>query len=297
VSLQGSFEVLSLAELLRSLAGARKTGVLSLDLGGGLGSIELRDGECTDARFEDRVDARDSAAGVRDCLIDLCFATLDEPRATFRFMALDVDGAAVGVDVDSLLPDVERLAAEWEGVRQRIPSLAAVPMLSTQLGGNSITLTGSQWAVLASCDGRRSVREIAPFGCRATIATCRTLLELIEQTAITLTEPLLGQRDQAMLVATTGRDVQRVETIDMPQLPVAADDDDAQPSSSPTGDCSSSSIVSTPFGDVIDEPRSSGDTTDRLATMQVFASLLDAQTGVAFAPTDDRVAMCVTPRR
>jgi hypothetical protein len=280
VSLQGTFEVLSLAEVLRSLASAHKTGVVSLDLGGGAGTIELRDGECIAARFDDRRDAHEAGANVRDRLIDLCFATLDEPRATFRFAAVEVSGSAAGIAVDSLLPDVERLAAEWEELRERIPSLAAVPVLAPALDGDTITLTGSQWAVLACCDGRRSVREIAPLGCSATIAACRTVLELIDRAAITLTEPVSAPREPVMPAVAPARVAPRDLLADEAMDAATSDD-----------------VISTPFGELIDEATSSADTADRLATMQVFSSLIDAPGDPGFGRADSRVATRVAHRR
>jgi hypothetical protein len=204
VSLQGTFDVFSLPELLRMFAAAGKSGGLIVDSGGVAGRIDLRDGECIAA---ENVELRGTVTGadaLHARLVEVCFAVLRETGGGFRFVAGEKPAfeSEASIAVEPVLAEVELLAAEWRELTRRLPSLDVRPVLVAELGSEGITLSAVEWAVLARCDGHTTVRGLVEPGKRTVVAACRTIVDLVDRGAVTL-------RDSAIEPAT----------------PVPADDD------------------------------------------------------------------------
>lgn len=189
MSLQGTFDVFSLPELLRMLAGSAKTGGLVVEAGGVAGRIDLRDGSCVGV---ESVEVRGALATVDELhgrLVDVCFAIVREPTGAFRFAAGELTGEhEFSVPFEPVLAEVELLVAEWRDLVARIPSLDLRPELVPALAGDAITLSAPEWATIARCDGLRSVRDLADGGQRAVVEVCRVVAELVDRGALRLVE-------------------------------------------------------------------------------------------------------------
>ena len=87
--LQGTFETLSLPEVLGLLASARKSGALWLEAGPIAGVVHLDDGHCHAAvAGELRVPVETGpSSSIR--LVDVCFAIMCQESGSFRFAADD----------------------------------------------------------------------------------------------------------------------------------------------------------------------------------------------------------------
>jgi hypothetical protein len=197
VSLQGTFDVFSLPELLRMLAASGKSGGLIVDAGGVAGRIDLRDGECVAA---ENVELRGAVTGtdaLHARLVEVCFAVLRETSGGFRFVAGERAAfeSEASISVEPVLAEVELLAAEWGELTRRLPSLDVRPVLVPDLAGDAITLSAVEWAVLARCDGHTTVRGLVEPGKRTVVAACRTIVDLVDRGAVTL-------RDSAIEPAT-----------------------------------------------------------------------------------------------
>lgn len=189
VSLQGTFDVFSLPELLRMLAASAKTGGLVVEAGGVAGRIDLRDGSCVGV---ESVEVRGTPATVDELhgrLVDVAFAIVREPTGAFRFAAGEPNGEhEFSVPVEPVLAEVELLVAEWRDLIARIPSMDLRPELVPELAGDAITLSAAEWGTIARCDGLRSVRDLAEGGQRALVEVCRVVAELVDRGALRLVE-------------------------------------------------------------------------------------------------------------
>ena len=192
MSLQGTFDVFSLPELLRMLAASGQSGALVVDAGGVAGRIDLRGGECVAAENVEQRGAVSGADALHARLVDVCFAVLRETGGGFRFAAGEapVFDAEATVAVEPVLADVELLAAEWRELAQRIPSLDVRPVLKLELATESITLSALEWSVVAACDGHTSVRGLVEADRRTVVAACRTVADLVDRGAIVLADPM-----------------------------------------------------------------------------------------------------------
>src|SRR3954447_21778479 len=189
VSLQGTFDVFSLPELLRMLASSAKTGGLVVEAGGVAGRIDLRDGSCVGV---ESVEVRGTPATVDELhgrLVDVCFLIVRESTGAFRFAAGELTGDhKYAVPFEPVLAEVELLVAEWRDLIARIPSMDLRPELVPQLAGDTITLSATDWGTIARCDGVRSVRDLADGSQRALVEVCRVVADLVDRGALQLVE-------------------------------------------------------------------------------------------------------------
>ena len=101
---------------------------------------------------------------VQEQTLDALFEVLRWRFGSFAFqpgLAEDRSGVRVAMPVDDVLLVVERRHEEWDELSRTIPDLAAVPTFSTNASTVSATLEPDEFAVLASVDGDRDVRELA----------------------------------------------------------------------------------------------------------------------------------------
>jgi hypothetical protein len=189
VSLQGTFDVFSLPELLRMLAASSKSGALIIEAGGVAGRVDLRAGECLAA---ETVELRGAVSGdeLHARLVDVCFAVVREPTGAFRFAAGEPPAfeSDTTISVDPVLDEVELLVAEWRELTTRIPSLDLRPVLVAELASESITLSANEWMLLARFDGFTSVRDLVDARRRSLVDVCRAVADLVDRGAVTLVD-------------------------------------------------------------------------------------------------------------
>jgi len=85
--LQGTFETLSLPEVLGLLGSARKSGALWLEAGPMSGVVHVEDGHCCAAETLEERSPVDNANALLDRLVDVCFGVLRAESGSFRFGA------------------------------------------------------------------------------------------------------------------------------------------------------------------------------------------------------------------
>ncbi|MBW3664798.1 MAG: DUF4388 domain-containing protein [Actinobacteria bacterium] len=100
---------------------------------------------------------------VQEQILDALLDILRWERGVYSFHAGDAVAESLPVDIPvaQLLVAVARRQSEWDQVQHVIPDLDAVPDHVTGRGGMSTSLEPDEFAVLASIDGTRSVRELA----------------------------------------------------------------------------------------------------------------------------------------
>lgn len=148
MALQGTLDVVSVADVLRLLAATAKTGQLRLESDVGRGVVWVRDG---------RVAAVTGAEPRHDLPVaELLFWFTH--RADEGWFAFEVDDHAPdtdrSLDVEVLVAEMAAIASEWDELHRVVPSLAHRVALADHLPGPQITIDAKMWpGVLAAASG------------------------------------------------------------------------------------------------------------------------------------------------
>jgi Domain of unknown function (DUF4388) len=209
--LQGTFETLSLPEVLGLLASARKSGALWLDAGPISGVAHLADGHCHAAVAGDQLGPAENGTALLSRLVDLCFGVMCQESGSFRFAADDPAPwvCAEQVELSDVLVEVDRLLKQWREILRVIPSLECRPQLLDALEVDELVIDRERWALLVAMDGRRTVRELVQRTNRPVIELCQALLELVDAGAVGVIDPAAGRAPEA---EPTEPEVARAET-------------------------------------------------------------------------------------
>jgi len=189
--LQGTFETLSLPEVLGLLASARKTGALALESGSLSGVLHIEDGHCRAVETGERRGPVDHAPELLERLVEVCFGVVRLERGTFRFAADEPAPwrCPEPVELSDAMIEVERLLKQWREVVRVIPSLDCRPRLLDALVVEELVLDRSQWSLLVALDGRRTVRAVVERVARPVLEVCHSLLELVDAGAVAILDP------------------------------------------------------------------------------------------------------------
>jgi hypothetical protein len=101
---------------------------------------------------------------VQEQLLDAMFEIIGWRYGTFEFVegrGAEIPEVPLELSVDDALVEVSRRQQEWDELSQLIPDLEAVPAFSSASASASAALEPDEFAVLASVDGERSIRELA----------------------------------------------------------------------------------------------------------------------------------------
>lgn len=161
--LTGTLDDFTLADVLRLIAGSRRTGGLAVARDEGSGDLYFRDGEVNRAvpRYERRAGSSSPGAAIEDLTFDL----MRWGRGEFTWTP-DVPapaGPEATVDVDELLRGVTRRMNELAEIQALVPSEDAVLTMAPQPpeGAVQINITPAEWRVLVLVDGHRTVADVA----------------------------------------------------------------------------------------------------------------------------------------
>ncbi|MDQ3951665.1 MAG: DUF4388 domain-containing protein [Actinomycetota bacterium] len=166
--LTGTLDDFTLADVLRLIAGAKRSGGLEVVRDGGAGSLYFRDGSVSGglARYDRRTGPASPAGAIEDLTFDLMRWSRGEFAWTPGATPEGGPGAAGGeaaVEVDDLLREVSGRLEELARIQTLVPSEEAVLAMAPQPpeGAVQINITPAEWRVLVLVDGHRSVAEIA----------------------------------------------------------------------------------------------------------------------------------------
>jgi hypothetical protein len=187
--LQGTFDTLSLPELLGLLAHSQKTGTLWLEAGPATAALYLDDGRCCAAQSGDLTGKVNDAAALLARIVELCFSAARQEDGAFRFGSEEPPWVCPEtVNLDAAVDELARLLDEWRDIQAVIPSLDARVRLAEDLGVEELTVDRDRWALLVAIDGRRSVRELVRKTSRPTLEICHAIVALVEAGAITVVQ-------------------------------------------------------------------------------------------------------------
>jgi|GEM_PF-1474807 len=115
----------------------------------------------------------------------------------FIFKEMEVPAALDLVEVDSLelLVQGARYIDEWEMVSSKLSSFEVVPTYPDSLPDGPLSFSPSEWRVLASVDGVRSVREIADQFPESTFEVAKAIVSLVEKGVLRVEERQTTPKD------------------------------------------------------------------------------------------------------
>lgn len=161
--LTGTLDDFTLADVLRLVAGARRTGSLAVARDEGAGELHFRDGVVS--RAVPRYERRTAPSSPNHAVEELTFDLMRWGRGGFEWTptAPSSAGPEAAVDVDELLRRVTQRMDELAELRTLVPSEEAVMTMAPQPpeGAVQINITPAEWRVLVLVDGHRTVAEVA----------------------------------------------------------------------------------------------------------------------------------------
>jgi hypothetical protein len=114
----------------------------------------------------------------------------DDP---FRFSPDRVHpfGASFRFKAEQILRDAGRRVDAWRAIAEVIPSTAIVLRVAAHLPieADSVTITGTEWQVLAALDGQRTVTDIIRSLGMSAFTVCSALHRLVTAGAIEVSNP------------------------------------------------------------------------------------------------------------
>ena len=232
MALNGRLESIPLAEVLRMLARAKKTGCLRIEASTLEGRIYLRDGllmYATTRRDDDLradllnagyVDPEDwqfverrerviadvlvegtTQGDLRDFLAEqgteVIFRLNRPGRGTFDF------GDEVGprydagelIDIEICLADAEHRAAQWAEIEEVIPSTKFRMRVAPELPSDArdVTLTADTWRLLAALEGVGTIEDVAQRIGATDFTVARAMASMVRQELLELVDRVGAQ--------------------------------------------------------------------------------------------------------
>lgn len=241
MALQGDLSSFALADVLRLLAGTAKTGALEVSSSTGSGEVWLREG----AVVGGAVPAAPHATRSSDVVLEL----LRFDGGTFAFDDTINVTEAGGSSVDDTLTEAQALLEEWHDVEQTVPSMDAWISLAPELSGDDVTVTASDWRILAVIAGGTSVSGLASVQSLTDLAASRQVKALVEQGVASVGNDQPHGSGPGLVKAPV---VDEPVAVD-PEPDVIAEPEMAEPEPA-APDEALAELVSEPMVDEIDEP-------------------------------------------
>ena len=196
MSLQGTFDTLSVLELFGLLSTAGKTGALQLEGHDSDGSADstaaskaavfVSAGLCCAVESDQANGPSGSVDELAARLVDVGFSLTRSPSGSFRF----VDAERPPFDTEFTAPlepaiaAIEAMVEQWREIEAAIPSLDARVRLVAEMRTEEIVISAAEWRLLAGLEAVPSVRAMVAHHGRPMIELCRSLKDLVDRGAI-----------------------------------------------------------------------------------------------------------------
>jgi hypothetical protein len=158
-----------LFNLVKPLVEGKKSGLLAVK---GKEAVELyiEGGQIVHART-DTLKGEEAILSIMD---------LDNGRVTFNWRT-SPEERTVRLPTEQIMLHWSEREEEWKKIRQGVPSAAALFCLVVDSGGEDRLIPAGQWGVLALCNGRRNVSQMAGRLGRTVFDVSGTLYALVER--------------------------------------------------------------------------------------------------------------------
>lgn len=187
MSLQGTFDTLSVTELFGLLSTASKTGALRLEAGDHEAAVFVRAGRCCAVESADAGEGLPAdAGGLAARLVDVGFALARQPAGSFRFADAEAPTRRADVEValEPAVAEITEMLAAWHDIEATIPSLDARLRLAPVLRDDEIVLRVAEWAVLVALEPMPTVRELVALRGEPLLEVCRLVKDLVDRGAV-----------------------------------------------------------------------------------------------------------------
>ena len=278
--LHGTFDIFPLTDLVAMLVAAHRTGSIEICTDLANGSIHLQDGLCVGVEPSASPDV--SEASLASSLVDVCVRFGKDPEASFKFVVSTPPPSAVAIDVASSIAEIDRITAESDAVNGLVGSLDSCPEVAPEIASESITLSATQWALLANVDGRTAVRDLKRPQETSLIEVCKEIADLVERGALRLGTDSPPHTPQRSSLLASAHVTAPVATVHQPLALVApySPGVDEQPDTSAARP-SDADVVDDSGSDAFDYQDDQEDTdvstvADRSVMLKMFSALRDA---------------------
>ena len=186
VSLQGTFDTLSVTELFGLLSTAAKTGALRLEAGEHEAAVFVSAGRCCAVESDAATGPAGSDGELASRLVDVGFTLARQPSGSFRFADSELPSfeTTLATPLEPAVAEITSMLDQWREIEATIPSLDVRVRLAPVLRGEQIVVTAPEWLLLVALEGRPSVREVVAQRNEPVIQVCRLLKELADRGAI-----------------------------------------------------------------------------------------------------------------
>lgn len=177
MSLQGSLETFALPEVLVLLASSKKDGELRVRGANVDGRVWVEKGQIVHSDVN----------GNEVTSVDAVFELLRLESGTFSFESdSDAPTRREPDMVDLVLADAQVRLGEWKEIAKVVPHLDVVVDMAAEAPDDEVTLMASEWRLLRSVAGGRSVAELMRLLSRTEFDMCKTVKELADSQLVSL---------------------------------------------------------------------------------------------------------------
>jgi hypothetical protein len=186
VSLQGTFDTLSVTDLFGLLATAAKTGALRLEAGDHEASVFLTGGLCCAVESDEATVPVASDGELATRLVDVGFAFARIPAGSFRFSDSELAAYDTGVTtpLEPAVAEIQSMLDQWREIEVTIPSLDVRVRLAPVLRDDEIVVTAGEWSLLVALEGTPTVRDLIARRHQPMMQVCRDLKGLVDRGAV-----------------------------------------------------------------------------------------------------------------
>ena len=182
MALQGTIETFALPDVLRLLASTKKTGRLRVEGDRGSGSLWVEDGRVVAGEAGPSGNVDESGVALFELLRfgtgDFVFADDEQPA-----------DKGSPEDVEPLLQSAEAMLDEWRAIEAVVPSLDHHVKLASDLPGEEVTVSSSDWKTLVVIAGGSSVGALGDRLRLNELAVSRAVKQLSELGLVEVGEP------------------------------------------------------------------------------------------------------------
>ena len=239
MSLQGTFDTLSVTELFGLLSTASKTGALRLDTGMADAGADptgvhqavvfVDSGLCCAVESNEVTGPAGGDEELALRLVDVGFAVARISSGSFHFVDAEAPTFASNESalLDPAIAEITTMLEQWREIEATIPSLDARIRLAPVLRSEQIVLSAPEWKLLVAIEGLPTVRDVVADQRASVIEVCRLLKDLVDRGAIEVGADLTLPESR-----TNGRTAPTVAPTPVPAPAAPAADADAASSTS-----------------------------------------------------------------
>jgi hypothetical protein len=172
----GDLSGIRLFNLVKPLVDGKKSGLMAVK-GKEAAELYIEGGQIVHARTG-TLNGEDAILPIMD---------LDNGRVTFNWRT-SPEEHTVRLPTEQVMSNWSQREEEWKKIRPAVPSAEAIFSLVVDSGGEDRMIPAEQWGVLALCNGRRNVSEMAGRLGRTIFGVSGTLFALVERGLVEKTE-------------------------------------------------------------------------------------------------------------